>query len=458
MKSVVAVIVGLGAIHAQAAVATDVIQPSDLTMHIVEYTQIPASHRTAPMARIAQMKPVGDGSKRVAVSDLNGFLYLLQGKKVNLYLDFVAEIGHPFMPSPGLNSGLSSVAFAPDFARTGKFYTVHSESAGSGPADFSPLNRSQIDQQGVLLEWTAKDPKANKFEGTRRELMRVDLVLPKHAFQEIAFNPNARPGTAEWGKLYVCLGEGATVEARLPENAHHLNAPFGALLRIDPKGKNSANGKYGVPADNPFAADNKPETLGEIWAWGFRNPHRISWDKPAPVGDGKLLLVDIGERNWEEINLIERGRDYGWNVREGTNAFDPSANADLSQVLPLPADDAKFGFTYPVAQYSHKQGRAIAGGHIFRGKGIPSLNGKFIFGDIVSGRLFFVDSTALKQGRQEPVFELNLAFNGKLSTMGEVVGDRWRQDIRFGHDEDDNIYILEKRQGKIYRVVPPPGK
>jgi glucose/arabinose dehydrogenase len=167
----------------------------------------------------------------------------------------------------------------------------------------------------VITEWTASSPSANVFAGTRRELLRIDYNGTIHGLQDIGFNPYAKAGDEDYGLLYICAGDGGSVAAGRPDWTHKLSSPYGSILRLDPLGTNSVNGRYGIPAANPYANDGKADTLGEIYAWGFRNPHRISWDSQPPH---RALIGDIGENQIEEVNLLTKGGDYGYPDREGT--------------------------------------------------------------------------------------------------------------------------------------------
>ncbi len=390
------------------------------------------------------------------VNDLNGPFYVIADGAVSLYMDFGDEFPR-LATSPGLGTGFTSFAFHPDFANNGKFYTAHSERAGSGQADFTgPVSGAPIALQGVIVEWIAADPSAGEFSGSKREVMRVDLTHTIHGMQEIAFNPNSVPGDSDYGRLYICIGDAGTTIRGYPLNTHRLDSVLGTILRIDPAGNNSRNGKYGIPADNPWATDGDPNTFDEIWAYGFRNPHRISWDS---AGDGKMLSGDIGERNIEELNLIEPGRDYGWNKREGTFVINPDfennpQNGEREEVFALPPNDEEFGYTYPVAQYDHDQGPAIVSGFVYRGSLAGALAGKFIFGDIVDGKIYMVEADTLQQGTQSEIKQLELELAGQKRTMLQIVGDS-RVDLRFGIDHDNELYLLEKRWGRIYKVVGP---
>ncbi len=169
----------------------------------------------------------------------------------------------------------------------------------------------------ILLEWTAKNPAAATYDGgPPRELMRFEHPFGNHNGGQLAFNPLATSRDADFGLLYIGSADGGSGGDPL-DLAQNLHSAFGKLLRIDPLGSNSANGKYGIPASNPFVKDNDPKTLGEIYAWGLRNPQRFTWDPK----NGNMFVADIGQNTVEEINLVTAGANLGWNDWEGSFAF-----------------------------------------------------------------------------------------------------------------------------------------
>ena len=420
------------------------ITKSGVSIDLIDFVQIPASSGSVPLARINLLKTSHDGSGRLFVNDLRGKLYVIHDGNVNVYLDLEAENPN-FIDQPGLGTGFGSFAFHPEFATNGNFYTTHAEASGSGLADLAGPAQSSARLQGVIMEWTASDPDANIFSGGKRELLRIDIAGTIHGLQDMAFNPNVNPGDADYGNLYVCVGDGGSVEKGIPNNSHRLDSILGTIIRIDPFGTESRNGQYGIPADNPFAADN--DALNEIWAWGFRNPHRISWDAG---GDGLMFIGEIGQHNVEEVNIGIAGADYGWNQREGTFAFNPYG--DLFEVFPSPANDASFGYTYPVAQFDHDEGHAIVGGFVYRGLNVPNLFGKYLFGDIVTGRLFYIDVDSIAEMGQTKIHELTIFYDGEETTLLEIVGNS-RTDLRFGIDDEGELYILTKIDGNIRKVI-----
>jgi hypothetical protein len=470
------------------------ITKSGTTIELDDWLQMPATRGGSARTRINFLREVPDGSQRLWVNDLEGPLYSIdkQTKAITTYLNIETTLqanGRVFIDTGGLSAGFVTFQFHPEFGKQGqpgygKFYTVHLEDqiASSPPPTFFE-SATDIDKSLVLTEWTTLDPAASTYQGTygvnTRELMRVATAShrPEHPMGDLAFNPLAKPGDSDYGLLYIAQGDYGLSSVN---NLSLLQTPtsvFGSTLRIDPLGNNSSNGQYGIPADNPWAADGDPATLGEVWTYGHRNGHRVYWD-PA---DGRLYSFDIGSdqetASLEEVNVLRAGNNYGWSVREGTFV----KNGPSGSISPLPANDASLGFEYPVAQWDQSEGNAIAGGIAYRGVD-PELAGKLIFGDIVTGRLFYstlddiiaadLDDTFNPSGDVNgdpqvdtaPISELTVIHNG-LQTDGGLrqivqanTGSN-RVDLRFGWDSQREIYILTKTDGWIRRLVatPVPG-
>jgi mono/diheme cytochrome c family protein len=414
---------------------------SDLVVGLRQIAEIPPSADPPLRTRIAKLDHRPD-TKELFVLDLRGRLYLLGKEGPELYMD-MAALRPAFIHTPGLATGFGSFAFHPDFKNNGLLYTTHTEGAGSASADFIYDDSIKVTLQWVLTEWKTGNPSAVPFQGEGRELLRVDMVHQFHGVQEITFNPLARPGDGDYGLLYVGIGDGGSVEFGYPELVHSTSKIWGTIIRIDPAGNNSANGKYGIPRTNPFAG--RKDALGEIYAYGFRNPHRITWTET-----GQMLASNIGHHNIESLNLILPGHDYGWPIREGT--FVMNSRESMAEVLALPSDDEDFDVTYPVAQYDHDEGSAISGGYEYWGKEVPALEGKYIFGDIVSGRLFYVEMKDVRVGNQAAIREFRVSLNGEIKSLAQICGNN-RVDLRFGRDANGELYLFTKPDGKVYRII-----
>lgn len=416
---------------------------SDLVVNLELVTEIPPSAEEKPSTRIAKLTNQ-PGTDHLFVMDLRGKLYHLEGTKPVVYFDM--SLARPdFIHKPGLATGFGSFAFHPDFAKNGLLYTTHTEPPGTAKADFAYADSIDVTLQWVLTEWKTQKPVAFPFSGTGRELFRVNMVSGIHGVQEITFNPLAKKGDEDYGLLYIGIGDGGSAERGYPFLCNSAEKIWGTVIRIDPFGKNSGNGNYGIPSTNPFVSSNNPAIVKEIFAYGFRNPHRITWSKT-----GAIFVANIGHHNIESLYIIGPGTNSGWPMREGTFLIDPSQN--MYNIYPLPADDGKNNFNYPVIQYDHDEGNAISGGYEYWGKAVPQLSGKFLFGDIVKGRLFYADMQDLKPGSQAPFKEFRISFNGSITTLSDLCGAK-KVDERFGRDRQGELYLTTKPDGKVYKLV-----
>lgn len=417
------------------------IAPAGITLNLQRVLQLPFTNDKLPHTRVNKMgfHPI---TKETLVSDLQGKIYILNShNQPEVYFD-VTRYFKNFVNSPGLATGLGSFAFHPDFARNKLMYTTHTEPANTAPADFAYAENIPVKLQWIVIEWTVNDPRARELSGTPRELLRVNVVNVIHGLQEIAFNPYARPGDEDYGLLYLGLGDGGAVEKGYPDIARDKNNIWGKVLRIDPRGNNSKNGKYGIPPSNPYV--NK-DGLDEVYASGFRNPNRISW-----TSDGRAIVSNIGQRQVEALYLLKAGKDYGWPDREGTFAIPQTANVNI--VAPLPADDAKYGYSYPIAQFDHDEGNAIMGGFEYTGSAVPQLQGKYLFGEIVRGRVLGLDLKEIKEGSPAKIQEFSLALTGHPTTLkDQCKADK--VDLRIGRDAAGELYLMTKSDGVMYKIV-----
>ncbi|MFI1727948.1 PQQ-dependent sugar dehydrogenase [Streptomyces acidicola] len=440
---------------------------SGIGLTVKEYAAFPKTEpspgpvtdpRLVRHARINYLSELPDRSGRMAVPDLNGKLYLVEDGTPRVYLDVAAAFAPQFFASQGLGQGFGFVTFDPGFRRNGRFYTVHTELASATTAVPDFRQAAMTKYHGVITEWTADDPAADSFRGTRREVLRIGFAGTIHGIQQIDFNPTARPDSPDRGLLYVAVGDGG--EGVRNTEPQDLSLPHGKILRIDPRGTDSANGKYGIPAGNPFTST--PGALGEIYAYGMRDPHRFSWD---PSGSHRMYLGHIGEHAVESVYEVRAGDNLGWSEREGAFVFDRTPANPCERLLTLPEDDERYGYTYPVAAYDHDPpadwncrsdvGRAIVGGFVYHGRDLPELRGTYIFGDLVDGRLLFADTKDMRRGSKElaQLYELMLYDgSGKRVTMRDLAGDS-RVDLRFGRDADGELYLLSKANGKIWKVT-----
>jgi Glucose / Sorbosone dehydrogenase len=431
-------------------------------------------------ARVSYVRDLPDG--RRFANDSRGFLYLISSNnQVQVYAN-TAE-AFPNAVYNRLESGFIGFVFHPEFARNGLFYTVHGERGPGNPKtpDFIPpgFQLKDVTYHNVITEWHATTPSANVFQGTRRELLREAHVVQNltHPMGAVEFNPAAKPGDADYGLLYTSgsdhgFSNGGGPNASNPAQTQRLDSIITAILRFDPRspkvtGGVKGLGDYTIPMANKFAADGDPKTLGEIYAYGFRNAHRLSWDT-----DGTMFASDIGMNHIEEINIVRNGENYGWMKREGYWENGASRGGELNELFPLPADvlsgRVKDGFTYPVAIYDHDEGRSVTDGFVYRGR-IAALRNKFVFGDIQNGRVFAADLAELKKADDgipqtvAPIEEIQLYTrdaSGKRvdvslqdlvnRTMGASIS---RADLHISRTRDGELLLTSRQDGMIRMLV-----
>lgn len=469
-------------------------------------------------------------SARFFVGDLNRNLYVLD-KETRTFIPYInfQSVFPELFNGGGYATGLVTFAFDPGYASNGIFYTVHVENPGqgeppitdnlpglsfgrSGYSTTTPINppTGGVAYEDVLVEWTDTDITNTTFEGTARELLRIGENSRIHPMGDLLFNPLVHLEDEDYGNLYISVGDGASGEnAATRDTPQRLDALPGKILRITPDvtlrpdDELSANGRYRIPTTgsnpNPFLSLNLSNLKKEIYAYGFRNCHRISWD---PVSN-LLLENDIGLHAWEEVNIIRKGANYGYSQREGIEQLfvGGSNNGHTgSQVgVPFPSPDTLdvdgFGRgispVYPVAAYSHRDGDGISSGFVYRGSLMPRLQGKYIFGDIPNARLFYCDLEEIIAADDRdrvtlaPIHEIQVIFKGEERRMFDIVADafddrggdvsgralpgsadttdgndpegvpygRGRADIRLALDGDGEMYVISKSDGMIRQMT-----
>ena len=278
-----------------------------IPVKFVEFASIPddAGRAARPMLLVDE-----PGTRRLFVNEMRGPLYTVSydGRAVTKYMDVNASNWGVKVQSLGRERGVQSFAIHPQFNQPGtpgfgKLYTWTDSSNTTTPRPDFSSGRGQNTHATVLFEWTARNPAAATYDGgPPLELLRVQQPFANHNGSHISFNPLVSPSDADFGMLYVGVGDGGSGGDPLTL-AQNLGSPFGKILRLNPLGSNSANGKYGVPAGNPFANDGNPDTLGEIYVYGVRNPQRFGWDSR----NGNLFVADIGQDIVEELSLATAG-------------------------------------------------------------------------------------------------------------------------------------------------------
>jgi Glucose / Sorbosone dehydrogenase len=435
-------------------------------------------------ARVSYVRDLPDG--RRFANDSRGSLYLIgPNNQPQVYANVAAAF--PNAVYNRLESGFIGFVFHPEFARNGLIYTVHAERGPGNPKtpDFIPpgFTLKDVTYHNIITEWHATNPTANVFEGTRRELLREAHVVANltHPMGAVDFNPAAKPGDPDYGLLYTSgsdhgFSNGGGPNANTASQTQRLDSIMTAILRFDPRspkvtGGVKGLGDYTIPMANKFASDGDPKTLGEIYAYGFRNAHRLSWD-----ADGTMFASDIGMNHIEEINIVRNGENYGWMRREGYWENGRWRGGQLNELFPLPAEvlngREKDGFTYPVAIYDHDEGRSVTDGFAYHGR-IAALRGKFVFGDIQSGRLFAADLAEMKKADDgipqtvAAIEEIQLyvrdATGNRMGvslrelidrTMGTSIS---RADLHISRTGDGELLLTSRQDGMIRMLVPDSG-
>nr|WP_294869783.1 PQQ-dependent sugar dehydrogenase [uncultured Pedobacter sp.] len=301
--------------------------------------------------------------------------------------------------------GLLGLAFHPNYATNGKFYIYCSAPSEKGKG---------TDHQSEIREYTVS--KANRRIADKTKMRKVLVVDQPES--------NHNGGCLQFGAdgfLYISLGDGGGQNDMHGEygNAQNLTNLLGKISRIDVN-----KIPYGIPADNPFV--NTANVRPEIYAYGFRNPWRFSFDRKT----NELFAGEVGQDKYEEVDLVKKGGNYGWRAFEGVHSYRPADPQPKQHIL-------------PIAEYPHTEGISITGGYVYRGKAIPSLNGKYIFGDFMG-----------------PVWNLSKGSNNKwVRTKMSISRDPGYWHIySFGEDLKGDIYmltvLLESEKGVLYKMVP----
>jgi len=326
----------------------------------------------------------GDGSGRLFVVEQAGVIRIIRNGRLlaRPFLDVRSRV------ISGGEMGLLSVAFHPQYASNGRFfvnYTANSDSLRT-----------------VIAEYRVSD--APDVAG-RAERVLLEIAQPyrNHNGGLNLFGPD--------GMLYIGMGDGGS-GGDPHNNGQRLDTLLGKLLRLDVNGE----APYGVPRDNPFVG--RAGARGEIWAYGLRNPWRFSFDRAT----GRLFLADVGQNRWEEIDLLEKGGNYGWRLMEGAHCFNPETGCSTT------------GLILPIAEYGRELGCSVTGGYVYRGTRIRDLVGRYLFSDYCTGRLW-----SLRESGGRWVME-------ELRATGLTVSS-------FGEDQAGELYVVDHR-GTVYQIVP----
>jgi glucose/arabinose dehydrogenase len=329
--------------------------------------------------------------------DASGRLFVVEQAGTIRILTNGSLATRPFLDIRSLVSvaeemGLLGVAFHPNFASSGRLYVNYVRTLGNG----------QI--QTVISEFQVSATDPNQADpNSERILLTVDQPFGNHKGGQLVFGPD--------GFLYIGLGDGGSGGDPLG-NGQSLNTLLGKMLRID---VDSAL-PYAVPPDNPFASGGG---LPEIFAYGLRNPWRFSFDRAS----GQLFVGDVGQDAYEEIDIVRKGGNYGWNTMEGLHCFNPASGCNMN------------GLTLPIVEYDHSEGEAVIGGFVYHGGAIAGLNGAYIFGDFISGKIW------------------QLTQNGS-TWQRTLLLSSGRPISSFGQDRAGELYVADYSAGSILKLTP----
>lgn len=382
----------------------------------------------------------GDRSKRLFIVDQPGTIHILnlRTERCNA-VPFVDLRDRVVTVNPFFDErGLLGVAFHPNFRNNGRLFVRYS-APREGTEDEPCFATSRGCHTSVLSEFKTEFRKADTVDpATERVIFSVDVPQFNHNGGHLAFGPD--------GNLYFGLGDGGGAHDGLNEdpplhgpigNAQNIDNVLGAMLRINVDRRQGGN-EYGIPRDNPFAGDIPG--ADEIYAYGMRNPYRFSFDLgPGPKNkrnarDAKLIVADVGQALYEEINVVRKGGNYGWVIAEGFHCFDP-LNPDTPPDSCTGTGAGGEPLLNPIAEFNHNDGVAVIGGHVYRGRMSRSLRGKYVFGDFTrgfsapEGRLFWLDM----DGVPTDIFEFRITADD--IPLGKNL-------LGFGEDEDGELYVL----------------
>jgi glucose/arabinose dehydrogenase len=358
--------------------------------------------------------PVGmaspkDGSNRLFVIEQRGKIKIIE-KSVVLSIPFLDVSDKMDELNIGYSEkGLLGLAFHPQYKKNGRFFIYYS----------APYSDKNYDHKSILAEYHDSASNPNVADLKEERLMEIPEPESNHNGGCIQFGKD--------GFLYIGVGDGggAGDEHWSNGNGQNLNTWLGKILRIDVDSKHP----YAIPADNPFIGRN--DVKQEIYAYGLRNPWRFSFDKVT----GKLYCGDVGQNKWEETDIIEKGKNYGWRLMEGMHCFNPSANCKTE------------GLTLPIDEYNHETGISICGGYMYRGLKFPSLHGYYIFGDW-NGKLFYLKQDKSSNWNRG---EIHLD-NSNSNDIGAKLNS-------FGEDENGEIYLITQHlfgpkspTGAVYQI------
>ena len=352
-------------------------------------TQLLVSGLTSPL----DLEQPGDGSGRLFVVEQGGTIRIIQNGSLlpQPFLDISSKV-----IAQG-EMGLLGMTFHPSFQTNRKFYVNYVRDQGG-------------QFQSVIAEYLASASNPNQADpASERILLTVDQVsnFTNHKAGQLAFGPD--------GFLYFGLGDGGSGGDPFG-HGQNTQILLAKMLRIDVDAT-SPGLQYRIPPDNPFVAGGG---LPEIWAYGFRNPWRFSFDRAT----SRLFVADVGQDMFEEVDIVQKGGNYGWNIMEGLHCFNPPSGCNTA------------GLMLPIVEYSHAEGDAVIGGFVYHGAAIPALHNNYVFGDFSTGKLWRL--TEGPPNTWTRTLLLQTTFN--ISS--------------FGQDADGELYVVDIGTGRVFKIVP----
>ncbi|WP_229311694.1 PQQ-dependent sugar dehydrogenase [Larkinella rosea] len=340
-------------------------------------------------SNLVEFTHAGDGTNRLFVIEQEGRIRVFENnsavKTAGTFLDIASKV------ASGGEMGLLGLAFHPDFKQNGYFFVNYTKN--------NP-------RETVIARYKATAGSNQVDPATEAILFKFEQPYTNHNGGKIAFGPD--------GFLYIAAGDGGS-GGDPQNNGQNLKTMLGKMLRIDVN--KTDKGNYGIPADNPFVGN--ANAFPEIYAYGLRNPWRFSFDKQT----GQLWAGDVGQNTLEEIDIIKKGGNYGWRLKEGQECFNPKNDCNQGQLIE------------PIHQYPRSEGVSVTGGVVYRGNRLTDLQGKYLYADFGSGKVWAI------------------SFDGDKKTGNQLITSDGGPVSAFGEDANQEVYLLDHSNGTIRRFV-----
>ncbi|XP_053192232.1 HHIP-like protein 2 [Scomber japonicus] len=435
----------------------NVLKSPDLTGNLGQVVEDPRGCLQLCLTEVANnlRNPVlmlhsNDDTHRMFIAEQVGFVwvYLHDGSRLEQpFLDLTGEV----LTTPWLGDerGFLGMAFHPKYQDNGRFFIYYSIQVNSGPENI------RVSEMKVsAYDMNMADPYSE------RVIIEIEEPAANHNGGQLLFGLD--------GYLYIFTGDGGKAGDPFGKygNSQNKSALLGKVLRIDVEGSDSSGRQYRIPPDNPFLG--APDARPEVFAYGVRNMWRCSVDRGDPVsryGRGRIFCGDVGQNRYEEIDIIVKGGNYGWRAKEGFECYDMKLcqNSSLSDAsLSSTTDDI-----LPIFAYSHHVGKSVTGGYVYRGCESPNLNGLYIFGDFMSGRIMALEEDKITGNWKERSVCMG---EKKTCSFPGLINHHHKFIISFAEDEAGELYFLATAYpstaspfGTVFKFMDPsrrapPGK